>query len=166
VLFALRQLTRLQLRTDHLLDPACEALTNAAANMLANAGEDLAIDDITSIAGALAPLTEQGLVHNAASDALRGFICGIGGKLSDVSSSQELDTFRDDLVSAAETYGVRIDAALTQDIQSRRDTLERREDEEDSDPYQRAGPQAAAGEISDAEIKSMFSLMTSGPVSE
>lgn len=166
-LFSLRQLKRLEFRTDDLLDldPACEALTNAAANMLANAGEDLAIDDITSIADALEPLTEQGLVRSAASDALRGFIFGIEDKLSDVSSSQELDTFRDDLVSAAKTYGVRIDAALTQDIQSHRETLEKRECEEDSDPYQQAGPQAAAGEISDAEIKSMFSLMATGPVS-
>lgn len=165
-LFSLRQLRRLQFRTDNLLDRAREALTIAAANMLANAGEDLAIDDITSIAGALEPLTEQSLVRSAASDALRGFICGIEGKLSDVSSSQELDTFRDDLVSAAETYGVGIDSALRQDIQSRRETLEEREGEEDTDPYQRAGPQAAAGEISDAEIKSMFSLMASRPVGE
>lgn len=133
--------------------------------MLANAGEDLAIDDITSIADALEPLTEHGLVRSAASDALRRFILGIEGKLSDVSSSQELDTFRDDLASAAETYGVSIDAALTQDIQSRREVLEEREGEEDPDPYQQAGPQAAAGEISDAEIKSMFSLMATGPVS-
>lgn len=164
--FSLRQLKRLQFRTDDLLDPAREALTNAAANMLANAGEDLAIDDITSIAHALEPLTEQGLLRSAASDALRGFIGGIEGKLSDVSSSQELDTFRDNLVSAAGAYGVGIDSALKQDIQSRRETLEKREGEKDTDPYQRAGPQAAPGEISDAEIKSMFSLMTSGPVSE
>ncbi|MBI2746757.1 MAG: restriction endonuclease [Burkholderiales bacterium] len=164
-LFSLRQLKRLQFRMDDLLEPTREALTNAAANMLANAGEDLAIDDITSIADALEPLTEHGLVRSAASDALRGFMLGIEGKLSDVSSSQELDTFRDDLVTAAETYGVRIDAALKQDIQSRREVLETREDEEDTDPYQQAGPQAAAGEISDAEIKSMFSLIATGPIS-
>jgi hypothetical protein len=165
-LFSLQQLQRLQPRTDDLLDPAWEALTNATANMLANAGEDLAIDDITSIAGALMPLTEQSLVRSAASGALRGFICEIESKLSDVSSSQELDTLRNDLISAAETYGVRIEAAVTQEIQSHRETLERREDEEDTDPYQRALPQATAGEISDAEIKSMFSLMTSGPANE
>ncbi len=164
-LFSLRQLKRLQFRTDDLLVPACEALTTAAAKMLANAGGDLAIDDITSIAGALEPLTENGLIRSAASDALRDFILGIEGKLSDVSSSQELDTFRDDLVSAAETYGVPVDAALTQDIQSRREVLEEREGEEDTDPYQQAGLQAAPGEISDAEIKSMFSLMATGPVS-
>lgn len=165
-LFSLRQLKRLQFRTDALLVPTSEALTTAAAKMLANAGEDLAIDDITSIAGALEPLTEKGLVRSAASNALRGFIFGIEGKLSDISSSQELETFREDLVSAAKTYGVRTDAALMQDIQSRRETLEEREGEEDTDPYQQAGPQAAAGEISDTEIKSMFSLMATGPVSE
>lgn len=152
-------------RTDELLFPACEALTNAAANMLANAGDDLAIDDITSIASALEPLTEESLVHSAASNALQGFICGIEGKLSDISSTQELETFREDLVSAAKTYGVRIAQTLMQDIQSRRETLEEREGEEDTDPYQQAGPQVAAGEISDAEIKSMFSLMSTGPVS-
>lgn len=164
-LFSLRLLKRLQFRTDDLLNPACEGLTNAAANMLVNAGQDLAIDDITSIADALEPLTEHGLVRRAASDALRGFILGIEVKLSEVSSSQELDTFRDDLVSAAETYGVHIDVALTQDIQSRRKVLEEREDEEDPDPYQQAGLPAATGEVSDAEIKSMFSLMSTGPVS-
>lgn len=164
-LFSLRQLKRLQLRKDDLLEPAREALTNATANMLANAGEVLAIDDITGIADALETLTEHGLVRSAASDALRGFISGIEEKLYDVSSSQELDTFRDDLVSAAEAYGVRIDAALKQDIQSRREVLENREGEEDTDPYEQAESQAAAGEISDDEIKSMFSLMATGPVS-
>jgi hypothetical protein len=164
-LFSLRQLKRLQFRTDDLLVPACEALTNAAANMLANAGDALAIEDISSIASALEPLTEEGLVHSAASNALRGFIFGIAGKLSDISSTQELETLREDLVSAAKTYGVRIAPTLMHDIQSRRETLKEREDEEDTDPYQQAGPQAAAGEISDAEIKSMFSLMATGPVS-
>lgn len=164
-LFSLRLLKQLQFRTDDLIDSAREALIKVAVNMLTNAGDDLAIDDITSIADALEPLTEHGLVRSAASDALRGFILGIDGKLSNVSSSQELDTFRDDLVTAAETFGVRIDAALTQDIQSRREILERREGEEDTDPYQQAGPQAAVGEISDAEIKSMFSLMATGPIS-
>ena len=33
---------------------------------------------------------------------------------------------------------------------------------EDTYPYQRTDPQAADGEISDAEIKSMFSLMATG----
>ncbi len=164
-LFSLRQLKRLQFRTDDLLVPACEAVTNAAANMLANAGDALAIEDITSIADALEPLTEHGLVRSAASEALQGFILGIERKLSDVSSSQELDTFRDDLITAAETYGIRIDAALKQDIQSRREVLENREDEEDADPYQQAGPQVAGIDISDAEIKSMFSLMATSPVS-
>ncbi|MGN4149254.1 restriction endonuclease [Burkholderia gladioli] len=164
-LFSLRQLKRLQDRTDDLLDPACKTLTNAAANMLANAGDDLTIDEITNIAGALGPLTDQRVVRTAASEALQGFIFGIEHKLSDISSSQELDTFRDDLVHAAQKYGVRIDAALTQDIQNRRETLERWEDEEDADPYQQASPQDAVGEISDAEIKSMFSLMATGPAS-
>lgn len=163
-LLSLRQLKRLQFRTDDLLEPAREALTNAAANMLAIAGEDLAIDDITSIAGALEPLTEYGLVCSAAGEALRGFVLGIEGKLLHVSSSQELDTLRDDFVSVAETYGFHIDAALKQDIQNRREVLENREGADDTDPYQQAGPQAVAGEISDAEIKSMFSLIATGPV--
>lgn len=164
-LFSLRQLKRLPFRTDELLVPAREALTNAAANMLANAGDDLAIDDITSIASALEPLTEEGVVHSSARKALQGLICGIEGKLSDISSTQELGTFLEELVSAAKTYDVRIGPTLMQDIQSRRETLEVREGEEDSDPYQQTGSQVAAGEISDAEIKSMFSLMSTGPVS-
>lgn len=164
-LFSLRQLKRLQFRTDDLINSTREALTSAAVNMLANAGDDLAIDDITRIADALEPLTERGLVRSAASDALRGFILGIEDKLSDVSSSQELDSFRDNLVSAAETYGVYIDATLTQDIQSRLEVLEEREGEEDPDPYQQAERLAAADEISDGEIKSMFSLMATDPIS-
>ncbi|PUE12788.1 restriction endonuclease [Limnohabitans sp. T6-20] len=164
-LFSLWQLKRLPFRTDTLLVPVHETLTNAAANMLAKAGADLALDDIKSIANALEPLTERGLVHSAASDALRGFILEIEGKLSDVASSQELDTFHDDLVSIAETYDVLIDRVLRHDIQSRREVLEAREGEEDPDPYQQAEPQAASAGISDAEIKSMFSLMATGPVS-
>ena len=165
-LFSLRQLKRLPFRTDALLGPARETLTNAAANMLAKAGEDLAIDDIKSIADALEPLAEPDLVRSAASNALRGFILKIEDKLSDVSSSRELDTFNDELAIASNTYGVPIDMTLTREIQSRRETLEARENEEDTDPYQQAGPQTAVGEISDAEIKSMFSLMATGPVSD
>lgn len=90
---------------------------------------------------------------------LQRTIDGIETKLSDVSSSQELDTLSEELVSAAKTYGIRIDTALTRDIQSRREVLEERENEEDSDPYQHAGSQDVIGEITDAEIKSMFALM-------
>lgn len=127
--------------------------------MLSAAGEDLAIEDITSIAKALELLADQEIVRNATAGALRSFIDGIETKLSDVSSSQELDTLSEELVSAAKTYGIRIDTALTRDIQSRREVLEERENEEDSDPYQHAGSQDVIGEITDAEIKSMFALM-------
>lgn len=164
-LFSLRQLRRLQIRKDDILGPTCEALITAASHMLSSAGEDLAIEDITSIASALELLADQEIVRNATADALRSFIGGIEGKLSDVSSSQELHTLSEELASAAKTYGVCIDAALTRDIQSRREALEERESEEDSDPYQQAGPQDAAGEIADAEIKSMFALMAADPVS-
>lgn len=126
----------------------------------------LAIDGIFEhiAQGTLRP-TNYGLVYGAASEALRSFISGIEDKLSEVSSSQELDTFRDELFSAAETYGVPLDATLRRDIQRRRDSLEEREYEEDENPYRQAGPQTVTDEISDAEIKSIFSLMTSGPVS-
>lgn len=79
------------------------------------------------------------------------------------SSSRELDKFNDELATAANTYGVPIDMTLTREIQSRRKTLEERENSEDTDPYQQAKPQTAVGEISDAEIKSMFSLIATGP---
>lgn len=164
-LLSLRQLKRLPFRTDDLLAPTREALANAAVSMLANVGSDLEIDDITSIAGALEPFTEQGLVLSAANNALRGFIAEVEDKLSDISSSQELESFREDVISAATTYGVPIDAALIRHIQSRLETLEEREDEEDTNPYQQAAQQAATVEISDAEIKSMFSLMSTSPIS-
>ena len=163
-LFSLRLLKRLQLWTDGLLDPALEAAIAAASNMLSSAGNDLAIEDITSIASALEVLADREIVVNATADALRAFIIGIEEKLSDVSSSQELDTFSDELVSAAEKYGVRIDTTLTRDIQSRREALEERESAEDSDPYQQAAPEDTAGEITDAEIKSMFALMVADSV--
>jgi len=109
---------------------------------------------------------QRDLVRSAASDALRGFILEIETKLSDVSSSQELDSFRSDLLSAAEAYGVNIDATLTKDLQSRLEVLEDREGEEDPDPYKQAGRPATDGEISDNAIKSMFSLMATDPISE
>ena len=158
-LFSLRQLKRLQFQTGDLLDRARDILTEASANMLADIGEDLAIDDITSITGALAQLADSSVVRNAAADALRGFILGIDDKLSDVSSSQELNTFREELVSAARAYGVDIDETLTRDIEKRREALEDRENEADEAPYQHVGPQAGPGDISDLEIKSMFSTM-------
>jgi len=127
--------------------------------MLANIGEDLAIDDITSITGALAQLADSSVVRDAAADALRGFILGIDDKLADVSSSQELNTFREGLVSAARAYGVDIDETLTRDIENRREALEDRENEADEAPYQHIGPQAGPRDISDLEIKSMFSTM-------
>ncbi|MFC5521951.1 restriction endonuclease [Polaromonas jejuensis] len=158
-LFSLRQVKRLQFQTSDLLDRARDVLTEASANMLANIGEDLAIDDITSIAGALAQLVESKVVRDAAADALRGFILGIDDKLADVSSSQELNTIHEGLVSAARAYGVGIDETLTRDIENRREALEERENEADEAPYQHTGPQAGSGDISDSEIQSMFSMM-------
>lgn len=158
-LFSLRQVKRVQFQTSDLLDRARDVLTEASANMLANIGEDLAIDDITSIAGALAQLVESKVVRDAAADALRGFILGIDGKLADVSSSQELYTFHKELVTAARAYGVGIDDTLTRDIEGRREALEERENEVDEDPYQHTSKQAGPGDISDSEIKSMFSMM-------
>ncbi|OEO25055.1 hypothetical protein AX279_14655 [Pseudomonas sp. J237] len=158
-LFSLRQLKRLQFRTGDLLDRTRDVLTVSSANMLANIGEDLAIDDITSIADALAQLADSSVVLNAAADALRGFIFGINDKLADVSSSQELSTFHEELVIAARAYGVGVDETLTRNIESRGEALEERENEADETPYQHTGPQAGPGDISDSEIKSMFSMV-------
>lgn len=158
-LFSLRQLKRVQFQTGDLLDRAHDVLTEASANMLANIGEDLAIEDITSIAGALDQLADSSVVRNAAADALRGFILGIDEKLADVSSSEELNTFHDELVTAARAYGVGIDETIARDIENRREALEERENEADEAPYQHAGRQSGPGDISDSEIKSMFSLM-------
>lgn len=160
-LFSLQQLKRLQFQPGDLLDRARDVLTEASANMLANIGEDLAIDDITGIAGALAQLTDSSVVRNATANALRGFILGIDVKLADVSSSQELNTFHEELVTAAKAYGVGIDETVTRDIKNRHETLEERENEADETPYQHTGPQAGPSDISDSEIKSMFSLMSS-----
>lgn len=157
--FSLLQLKRLQFETGVQLDRTRDVLTEASTNMLANFGEDLAIDDITSIADALDQLADSSAVHNAAADALRGFISGIDDKLSDVSSSQELSTFHEELVIAARAYGISIDETLTRDIESRREALEERENEADETPYQHTGPQAGSGGISNSEIKSMFSMM-------
>jgi uncharacterized protein YutE (UPF0331/DUF86 family) len=158
-LFSLRQLTRLQYQTGDLLDRARGVLAEAAADMLANIGEDLAIDDITSIADALAQLADSRRVHSATADALRGFICGINDKLADVSSSQELSTFHEQLVSAAKAYGVDVDEAVTRGIESRREVLEKHEKQADETPYQKTSPQAGPSDISDSEIKSIFSMM-------
>ena len=158
-LFSLRQLKLLQFEAGDLLDRARDVLTEASANMLANTGKDLAIDDITSITGALALLADSSVVRNAAADALRGFILGIDDKLDDVSSSQELNTFREELGSFAKAYGVDIDETLTRDMENRREALEDRENEADEAPYQHTDPQAGSGGISDSEIKSMFSMM-------
>lgn len=157
--FSLRQLKRLQFEAGGQLARTCDVLTEASTNMLANFGEDLAIDDITSIADALAQLADSSVVRNAAADALRGFIFEIDDKLADVSSSQELCTFHEELVVAARTYGVSIDEMLTRDIENRREALEERENEADDTPYQHTDPQAGSGGISDSEIKSMFSMM-------
>ncbi len=162
-LFSLRQLKRLQFQTSDLLDRAREVLTEASANMLSNTGEDLAIDDIASITGALAQLADSSVVRNAAADALQGFILGIDDKLADVSSSQELNTFREELVSFARAYGVDIDETLTRDLESRREALEDRENEADEAPYKHIGPQAWPRDISDLEIKSMFSMVNGYP---
>ena len=163
-LLSLRLLKRLEFQTDDLLDRARDVLVETSSNMLANIGGDVSIGDITGIAGALAQLADSNVVRNATAEALRGFIIDIDSKLADVSSSQELNTFHEELVVAARTYGVGIDETLTRDIETRRAVLEERENEIDDMPYQHTGPQAAPSDISDSEIKSMFSTMMAVPV--
>lgn len=165
-LFSLRQLKRLQFLTDEFLDPTREALIDATSKMLSTAGNGLAIEDITRIASALELLVDRETVRSATANALRDFILGMEVNLSDVSSSEELDTINEQLISAAKTYGVCIDTKLTKKIQSRRETLEERESQEDSDPYEQTGLEDADGEITDADIKSMFALMVTDPVSK
>lgn len=157
--FSLRQLKRLQFEAGSQLARTCDVLTEASTNMLANFGQYLAIDDFTGIADALAQLTDSSAVRNAVADALRGFIFAIDDQLADVSSSQELCTFHEELIVAARTYGVSIDEMLTRDIESRREELEEREYEADDTPYQHTDQQTGSGGISDSEIKSMFSMM-------
>ena len=163
-LLSLRLLKRLEFQTDDLLDRARDVLVETSSNMLANIGGDVSIGDITGIAGALAQLADSNVVRNATAEALRGFIIDIDSKLADVSSSQELNTFHEELVVAARTYGVGIDETLTRDIETRRAVLEERENEIDDMPYQHTDPQAAPSDISDSEIKSMFSTMMAVPV--
>ncbi len=163
-LFSLRQFKRLHFKTDSLLALACDALTNAAAKMLSGAGDNIAIEDIKSIANALEPLMEESTLHSAASNALHFYISGIEERLSDVESTEELETLRENFISVANSYGVRIAPTLIKRIQDRRENIAKRESEEDTDPYQQSGQQATAGKISDAEIKSMFSLMSTLPV--
>lgn len=162
-LFSLQQLKRLQVQAEDIANRTHDVLTEASANMLANSGEDLTIDQLTSLAGALTHVADLKVVRDAAADSLRGFIFGIDDKLADVSSSQELSTFHDELVTAATAYGVGIDKALTRDIENRREALEVRESEADETPYEHTGPQAGSGDISDSEIKSMFSMMHGSP---
>lgn len=159
--FSLQQLNRLQYQPGDPLGRACDVLTEASANMLTNIGADLALDDLMSIADALSQLADSSVVHEATAAALRGFICGIDERLAEVSSSEELSSFNDQLVHAGKAYSVCVDETITRSIERRREELEEYEREADETPYQQTGAQAGPDDITDSEIKSMFLTMKS-----
>jgi hypothetical protein len=138
-------------------DETIQTVCSAAANMLANEGNALAIDEIRSISNAISEYyDDKDVVKNAVRAALRGHIEEIDQTLEGFGSIEELDDYEKELNSIMTIYGVKNDRLDTR-IRGRRRELR---DEDDQEPGGYSAQRVAKPDnISNDEIRSIFEAL-------
>jgi hypothetical protein len=132
----------------------------AVADMLAEEGEYMDLDDIRSMVEALSKYSkDETSVRNAGQRALEGFVGNIDEKLSAIGSTSELDSFEDDLSDALLKHSVTLGYTTREELRRRRETLLERE-EERGEGYQASRAARQSGDVSDKDIKSLFGTLS------
>jgi hypothetical protein len=140
--------------------PSSETLVQAAANMLCSCGDRLSLDEINAVATAIDVYGEEPqLAKSAASDALHGFLVELTERLSDVSSTSEMESFEDDLTRTLSRYGVTFDSSIERKLSEHREYLEEKEAERENEGYATPVRPARDADVSDADVQSLFATL-------
>jgi energy-coupling factor transporter ATP-binding protein EcfA2 len=138
-------------------DKAIQTVCSAAANMIANEGNVLAIDEIRSLSNALSEYhDDKDIVKQAVRAALRGHIEELDQTLEDFGSIDELDDYEKELNSIMTTYGVNDERLDTRIKRCRRELR----DDNDQEPAAYSAQRVAKPyNISNDEIRSIFEAL-------
>jgi len=80
-------------------------------------------------------------------------------RVSEVSSTNELDSFEEDLTSALKRYGVALEVFTQNTLSEHREYLEEKESREEQERYTPAARQQRDSDVSDEELKSLFATL-------
>jgi hypothetical protein len=137
-----------------VVESAKKVLTEVIAEMLSGEGGYLLLEELESIASHVFRYgVDEALCSEAAAQALRTHIENISDALSEINSVQDLDDYERELTGLMRKYGV-ANPSVTGDIHWRRERLFERED--GGEPTYSQHARQATSEISDDQIRSMF----------
>ena len=144
-----------------------EILVEATAEMLSSSGDELSIEDIGAIAQAIDVYGEApNAASTAAAAAMRGFLGELTDRLWDVTSSDELDIFEHELISALKQFDVPFETWMETKIQEHRDYLIEKESEPSEEGYTPVARPLKTPEVSDTDIQSLFVTLINYGVAE
>lgn len=145
----------LSLLPSEVAESAKRVLTEVIAEMLTEDGGYLPLEDLASIVSHVSEYgVDEALCAEAAAQALRTHIENISDTLLEITSVQDLDDYEQELTGLMRKYGV-ADSSVSRDIDWRRERLFERSDE--GEPTYSQRPRPVTSEISDDQIRSMFS---------
>jgi len=137
------------------LSDATRVVTAAAAQMLADYGDSLNFDEITSVGNKLYTYgSDKDLAVEAIADGMKAYVANIDPVLSEIHSIDELDEFEHELRRFMEEYGI-FNTSAASDFRYRRESLLERDDNDD-EGYGRSVSLAPSHQVSDDQIRSMF----------
>lgn len=138
-------------------------LVHATAEMLATSGPTLSLEEITSLAEAIATCGESPLLaKEAGQSALRDVLGDFPERLREVGSTEEFLTFEGELMSALSIFKVSLSKDDTDKLHERRFMLEEMEAEQEGRAtYQSTGTTGKDSDASDDEVKSLFLTLRS-----
>lgn len=145
---------------EQLIVPSTTVLTRQLAEMLAECGEELTLDEIARISEALTDNGEDN-ARSATEESLRSYVKELDEKLSDITSPGELDDYEARLLSMLGEHGMELAYEGKKAIERHREYLDEEYDRSDSG-YSPSSKVRGGSDATDAEIRSLFSTLDLG----
>lgn len=140
--------------------PSISLLVEATADMLGSCGDQLSLDEIEILARAIEVYGEKPrLAKTAANAAMSGLLTELSERLYDISSIDELESFEYNLTRALTKFDLAFDTSAKTKMVEHREYLEQKEAEEEDDGYKPVTRSPRDSEVSDADIKSLFTTL-------
>ncbi len=140
--------------------PSMFKLTRQVAEMLAECGKELTLDEISRISEAITDCEEES-ARAATEESLRSYVKELDGKLSDITSPSELDDYETLLVSMLDEHGIELEYHGKRAIERYREHLNEEYDRSESG-YSPSSNIRSDSDATDAEVRSLFSTLVLG----
>lgn len=138
------------------LNEAKRTVSVKTAEMLADSGENLSIEDIQSVAGTLLQYGDDEVdVRSGIRSGLRDYMQNINSVLSDFNDAEDVEIFKSDLKMLMDEFDINNSQVLRK-IDECIDKLSGVEERMNREEYGPTKPIAFSADISDDQIRSMF----------